>query len=76
MMPPGTAGSVAAATAALAMPWTLVGGTKAAPAKGMLARDLVGRKPSAFSKGTPASQQFKIECSNSGLRAATFPLNP
>lgn len=57
MTPPGTAGSVAAATAALAMPCTLVGGTKAAPASGKLARDLVGRKPSAFSKGTPANTQ-------------------
>ena len=57
MMPPGTVGSVAAATAALAIPCTLVGGTKAAPANGMFARDLAGRKPRAFSKGAPASQQ-------------------
>ena len=57
MMPAGTAGSVAAATAAFATPTTLVGGTKAAPASGMFARDFAGNSPNAFSKGAPASQQ-------------------
>ena len=57
MIPPGTAGSVAAATAAFATACTLVGGTKAAPPIGSFARDLAGRYPRAFSRGLPAHAQ-------------------
>ncbi len=83
MIPPGTAGSVAAATAAFATACTLVGGTKAAPASGMFARDLAGRKPRALSKGTPARWEQQMDhcfvqrdsvCQNSGeYRIAKLP---
>ena len=62
MMPPGTAGSVAAATAAFATACTLVGGTKAAPASGRPVIDLAGRKLSAFSRGAPVQQIAAYAC--------------
>ena len=53
--PAGTDGSVAAATAARATVCTLNGGTNAAPATGILARDSVGSALSTDSRGLPTA---------------------
>ena len=55
MTPAGTAGSVAAVTAARATACTEMGGTKPAPSRGMDAKLFAGRKLRTFSRGTPVT---------------------